>query len=259
MRERDGAAGRPATDVFEADEQPIIAAVSTSLEGSQHQSGRHTARQKNPHMPGSLAHAAWVCARLGGWTGYYGKPGPVVMLHGMLRLQAMIEGFRLAGNVMARARPPHEDHDIETELQTLLSALQMSAMCQSGRVGPGHDGGAVNYPTACSASELSTQRSNGIARSSAPPDRMAACSRSKPSRRSTGSARTAPACDSGRSRRQRCRAATAGKNRQRAGNVGAWRRGYPAQRARDGAGHRAAVRRAAMRAAGGASPAWCRR
>ncbi len=117
VRERDGAAGRPATDVFEADEQPIIAAVSTSLEGS-------TARQKNPHMPGSLAHAAWVCARLGGWTGYYGKPGPVVMLHGMLRLQAMIEGFRLAGNVMARARPPHEDHDIETELQTLLSAAQ---------------------------------------------------------------------------------------------------------------------------------------
>ena len=94
-----------------------IAAVSTSLEGS-------TARQKNPHPPGSLAYAAWVCARLGGWTGYYGKPGPVVMLHGMLRLQAMIEGFRLAGNLMAHARAPYEDHDIETELQTLLSATQ---------------------------------------------------------------------------------------------------------------------------------------
>ncbi len=74
-------------------------------------------------MPGSLAHAAWVCARLGGWTGYYGKPGPVVMRMDA-RLQAMIEGSRLAGNVMARARPPHEDHDIETELQTLLSAAQ---------------------------------------------------------------------------------------------------------------------------------------
>ena len=46
------------------------------------------------------------------------------MLHGMLRLQAMIEGFRLAGNLMAHARAPYEDHDIETELQTLLSATQ---------------------------------------------------------------------------------------------------------------------------------------
>ena len=47
-----------------------------------------TARQKNPHPRGSLAHAAWVCARLGGWTGYYGKPGPVVMLHGWLELNS---------------------------------------------------------------------------------------------------------------------------------------------------------------------------
>jgi len=116
VRERDGAAGRPATDVFAAEELPIIAAVSDSLEG-------RTARQKNPHAPGSLAHAAWVCARLGGWTGYYGKPGPVVMLHGMLRLRAMIEGFRLAGTVRARATaPPRDGHAIATELQILLSA-----------------------------------------------------------------------------------------------------------------------------------------
>ncbi|MGA8447201.1 MAG: hypothetical protein WB766_18710, partial [Roseiarcus sp.] len=41
------------------------------------------AKQKNPHPPGSLAFAAWVFARLGGWTGYYGKPGPIVMLRGL--------------------------------------------------------------------------------------------------------------------------------------------------------------------------------
>jgi len=107
VRERDGAAGRSATDLFELDELPILEAVSTNLEGK-------TARQKNPHKPGSLAHVAWVCARLGGWTGYYGKPGPVVMLHGMLRLQAMIEGFRLAGNLTA-------PRNIETKLQNALS------------------------------------------------------------------------------------------------------------------------------------------
>ena len=115
VRERDGAAGRPATDLFEADALPIIEALSASLEGK-------TARQKNPHAPGRLAHAAWVCARLGGWTGYYGKPGPVVMLNGMLRLQAMIEGFRLASNAMVGAsRPAHDHHGNETELQILMS------------------------------------------------------------------------------------------------------------------------------------------
>ncbi len=35
----------------------------------------------------TLAFAAWVFARLGGWTGYYGKPGPIVMLKGWLRIQ----------------------------------------------------------------------------------------------------------------------------------------------------------------------------
>jgi hypothetical protein len=95
VRDRDGEAGRPMTDVFAADEQPVIEAIGASLEGK-------TARQMNPHAPGSLAFAAWVCARLGGWTGYYGKAGPVVMLNGLLRLRAMIEGWRLADAAMAR-------------------------------------------------------------------------------------------------------------------------------------------------------------
>jgi hypothetical protein len=118
VRERDGTAGRPASDVFEAEQQPIIAAIGTSLEGK-------TARQKNQHAPGSLAHAAWVCARLGGWTGYYAKPGPVVMLHGMLRLQAMIEGFRLADKMMAGVRkPPSGRNDIKTKMPNMKVKTQ---------------------------------------------------------------------------------------------------------------------------------------
>ena len=46
-----------------------------------------TERQKNPHPKGSLAFTSWVIGRLGGWTGYYGKPGPVVMLQGWLEIQ----------------------------------------------------------------------------------------------------------------------------------------------------------------------------
>jgi len=83
VRDRDGTANRPLQDVFDITDQPALAAISTSLEGN-------TIRQKNPHPPGSLAFAAWICARLGGWTGYYGKPGPIVTLIGLLRLKDML-------------------------------------------------------------------------------------------------------------------------------------------------------------------------
>lgn len=92
VQDRDGAAGRPFTDVFAPDEQKAIEAVSAELEGK-------TEKQKNPHPKGSLAFAAWVCARLGGWTGYYGKPGPLVMLRGLHQFRAMQQGWRIAQNV----------------------------------------------------------------------------------------------------------------------------------------------------------------
>jgi hypothetical protein len=92
VQERDGTAKRPLADVFEPDEQAALEAVSTKLEGK-------TEKQKNPHPKGSLAFAAWVCARLGGWTGYYGKPGPVVMLRGLHQFRAMQHGWNLAHNV----------------------------------------------------------------------------------------------------------------------------------------------------------------
>jgi hypothetical protein len=88
VRERDGTAKRPLEDAFDAEDQPVLEAVSASLEGK-------TARQKNPHPRGSLAYAAWVFARLGGWTGYYGKPGPVVMLHGLVQFQAIKHGWTI--------------------------------------------------------------------------------------------------------------------------------------------------------------------
>lgn len=92
---RDGKTGpsplRPLIDAFEPEDTPLIEALCATLQGK-------TDRQKNPHPRGSLAYAAWVCARLGGWTGYYGKPGPVVMLQGWLQLQAAKQGFNLTVN-----------------------------------------------------------------------------------------------------------------------------------------------------------------
>jgi hypothetical protein len=87
---RDGGPGplRPLTDAFEPQDAALLDACCARLEGK-------TERQKNPHPKGSLAYAAWVCARLGGWTGYYGKPGPIVMLEGWLEFQAMKRGATL--------------------------------------------------------------------------------------------------------------------------------------------------------------------
>jgi hypothetical protein len=82
---------RPVTDAFDPQDVPLLEALCAKLEGK-------TERQKNPHPKGSLAYAAWVCARLGGWTGYYGKPGPVVMLDGWMQFQAAKHGVAaLAG------------------------------------------------------------------------------------------------------------------------------------------------------------------
>ena len=56
-------------------------------------------KQKNTHTIASLAYAAWVCARSDGWTGYYSKPGPIVMLRGLHRLRAIQLGWSIAQDV----------------------------------------------------------------------------------------------------------------------------------------------------------------
>jgi hypothetical protein len=80
VRARDGTTEEKLAEAFEIEDRPVLEALSVQLEGA-------TDRQKNPHPKGTLAFAAWVVARLGGWTAYYGKPGPKVMRIG-------IEAFR---------------------------------------------------------------------------------------------------------------------------------------------------------------------
>jgi hypothetical protein len=88
VAEREGKAKRPLRDAFDPDDQPVLERVCQTLEGK-------TAKQKNPHPKGSLAYAAWVFARLGGWTGYYGKPGPIVMIRGLTQFHAIKHGWSL--------------------------------------------------------------------------------------------------------------------------------------------------------------------
>jgi hypothetical protein len=88
VKARDGTTGQSLADAFDPADQPILEAVSTQLEGK-------TERQKNPHPRGSLAFAGWVIGRLGGWTGYYGKPGPRVMRQGLDDFQRIKYGTTL--------------------------------------------------------------------------------------------------------------------------------------------------------------------
>jgi hypothetical protein len=88
VKARDGTTDQSLADAFDPTDQPILETVSAQLEGK-------TAKQKNPHPQGSLAFAAWVIARLGGWTGYYGKPGPQVMRRGLDDFQRIKYGASL--------------------------------------------------------------------------------------------------------------------------------------------------------------------
>jgi hypothetical protein len=88
VKARDGTTDQVLADAFDPADQPILEALSAQLEGK-------TARQKNPHIKGSLAFAGWVIGRLGGWTGYYGKPGPRVMREGLDDFQRIKYGTTL--------------------------------------------------------------------------------------------------------------------------------------------------------------------
>jgi hypothetical protein len=88
VQARDGKTDQRLIDAFDPDDRPILEALSAKLAGK-------TERQRNPHPKGSLAFAAWVIARLGGWTGYYGKPGPQVMRRGLQDFRSIKYGVTL--------------------------------------------------------------------------------------------------------------------------------------------------------------------
>ncbi len=90
VQNRDGAK-RSLLDVVEDEDRPALEVLLATLEGK-------TEKQK-PHPRNSLAFTAWICAHLGGWTGHYGKPGPVVMLHGLYHFRAIQRGYRIKPDV----------------------------------------------------------------------------------------------------------------------------------------------------------------
>jgi len=87
---RDGQNAEPASLVFADDEIIALAALDAEYKGK-------TTLQINPHRRRSLAWAAWIIARLGGWDGYPSSrpPGPITFKHGLDYFHAIAKGWRL--------------------------------------------------------------------------------------------------------------------------------------------------------------------
>lgn len=90
VRAREGKTNQEAESVFTTEEVEFIEQLSPILEGK-------TEKLKNPHPKGSLAFAAWVVARMAGWSGYQKQrpPGPIDFLTGLKNLNQQYKGYMI--------------------------------------------------------------------------------------------------------------------------------------------------------------------
>lgn len=89
--ERDGASGRPATIVFSGTELDCLRMVLNVYEGS-------SSQQQNPFPVNSLAWAAWIIGRIGGWKGSYKQAdpaGPITIKRGLEIFNQLFTGWLL--------------------------------------------------------------------------------------------------------------------------------------------------------------------
>jgi hypothetical protein len=87
---RDGNSTLTAPLVFAPEELAVLERLNRDYH-------KPTQNRRNPHPPQSLAWAAWIIARLGGWNGYRSArpPGPITFKNGLDSLQTMAAGWRL--------------------------------------------------------------------------------------------------------------------------------------------------------------------
>ena len=81
---------QPLRTVFNPGEVEALAALNQQLE-------TRSKRLKNPHPSDSLAWAAWIIGRLGGWDGYQSSkpPGPITFKNGLDYFHAVAVGWSL--------------------------------------------------------------------------------------------------------------------------------------------------------------------
>ena len=90
VQARQGGEQLPAEFVFSTEEIDVLAAINADVQGK-------TELQKNPHTPKSLPWAAWIVARLGGWSGYasHKPPGPITIHNGLNDFRKILVGWNL--------------------------------------------------------------------------------------------------------------------------------------------------------------------
>lgn len=90
LQARDGRTDDPATMIFNADQLAALDALNKRYTG-------RTPPQRNPHPHRSLAWAAWIVARLGGWDGYPSSrpPGPITFKNGIDTFLTLAQGWAL--------------------------------------------------------------------------------------------------------------------------------------------------------------------
>ncbi len=91
VQARNGSEEIAANIAFSTDEIEVLEAINKSLQGK-------TALQTNPYRRNTLAWAAWIIARLGGWTGYasHRPPGPITFHNGLAQFQIFAAGYTCA-------------------------------------------------------------------------------------------------------------------------------------------------------------------
>ena len=93
---RNDKTGISAQITFTDEQVELLKILTHQYEGS-------TEKQKNPHKPETLAWAAWVIARMGGWKGYTceSPPGNKTFKWGLDRFDSAFEGFIVAKKMCA--------------------------------------------------------------------------------------------------------------------------------------------------------------
>jgi len=92
---RDNKIVRKANEIFSQIEVNILHVMQTRYEGK-------TAKQKNPYPKYTMAWAAWILGRMGGWKGYIqseGPAGPTTFKRGIDQLHNLLYGFHMLKDV----------------------------------------------------------------------------------------------------------------------------------------------------------------
>ena len=91
VQARDGQSFLPAPLIFDSSEISVLDAINASTYAGK------TPLQRNPHPSRSLAWAAWLVGRLGGWDGYPSSrpPGPITFKNGLDTLRTLALGWAL--------------------------------------------------------------------------------------------------------------------------------------------------------------------